>query len=73
MTQEKIKSMLDFAFSLKTEIVVVTDNCDRVFIDFSNEDYKDTHTDKTFLYIWDNIYKNWHATPLENIKFIEYY
>ena len=49
MTQEKIKQLLELGRTLKEELVVVTKTQLRVFVDFSDEEYEDTHVDTHYL------------------------
>lgn len=73
MTQGKVKQLLEFGRTLKEELVVVTKAKLRVFVDFSDEEYKETHIDAHYLYIWDTTFHSWNAVPLEDIEFIEFY
>ena len=73
MTEEKVKQLLEFGRTLKEELVVVTKAQFRVFIDFSDEDYKDTHVDTHYLYVWTTNFPRWTSVPLEDINFIEFY
>ena len=72
MTQEKVDKLLEFARELKEEVVVVAKTRLRVFIDFSDEDYDDTHIFNNYLYVWDTTFNRWNLVPLEDIKFIEF-
>lgn len=74
MTEEKVKQLLEFSRTLKEELVVVTKAQLRVFVDFSDEEYKDTHFDTHYLYVWNiNNFHRWTSIPLEDIEFIEFY
>ena len=73
MTQEKVKQLLEFGRTLKEELVVVTKDKLIIFVDFSDEEYEDTHIDNTYLYIWSFIFNRWNLIPLEDIEFIEFY
>lgn len=73
MTLEKVEQLLEFGRSLKAELVVVTKARLRVFIDFSDEEYKDTHIFDNYLYIWNTTFNNWNLVPLEDIKAIEFH
>lgn len=73
MTQEKVDKLLEFARELKEEVVVVAKTRLRVFIDFSDEDYDDTHIFNNYLYVWDTTFNRWNLVPLEDIKFIEFH
>ena len=73
MTQGKVKQLLEFGRTLKEELVVVTKVQLRVFIDFSDEEYEDTHVDTHYLYVWNTTFNNWNLVPLEDILFIEFY
>lgn len=73
MTREKVEQLLEFSRTLKEELVVVTKAQFRVFIDFSDEEYEDTHTDNNYLYIWNVISNDWDLVSLEDIEFIEFY
>ena len=74
MTEEKVKQLLEFGRTLKEELVVVTKAKLRVFIDFSDEEYKDTHVDTHYLYVWNiNNFHKWTLVPFEDIEFIEFY
>lgn len=50
MTQGKLKQLLEFSRPLREELVVVTKAQLRVFVDFSDEEYEDTHVDTHYLY-----------------------
>ena len=52
MTEEKVKQFLEFGRTLKEELVVVTKAQLRVFVDFSDEEYENTHVDTHHLYVW---------------------
>ena len=73
MTQEKVEQILEFGKTLKEEFVVVTKDQSRTFIDFSNEDYDDTHIFNNYLYIWNTNFNHLNLVPLEDIEFIEFY
>lgn len=73
MTQGKVKQLLEFGRTLKEELVVVTKAQLRVFVDFSDEEYEDTHVDTHYLYIWNTYSDRWNLVPLEDIEFIEFY
>ena len=73
MTQEKVDKLLEFGRTLKEELVVVTKAKLRVFVDFSDEEYKETHIDAHYLYIWNTTFHSWNLVPLEDIEFIEFY
>ena len=73
MTEEKVKQLLKFYRTLKEELVVVTKAQLRVFVDFSDEEYKDTHVDTHYLYVWNSTFNSGNLIPLEDIKFIEFH
>lgn len=73
MTQEKVDKLLEFARELEEDVVVVTKARRRVFIDFSDEEYKDTHIFNNHLYIWDTTFNLWNLVLLEDIKCIEFH
>ena len=73
MTQGKVKQLLEFGRTLKAELVVVTKTQLRVFVDFSDEEYKETHVDAHYLYIWNIDFHSWNLVPLEDIEFVEFY
>lgn len=73
MTEEKLEQLLEFGKNLKAELVVVTKVQLRVFIDFNDEEYEDTHIDDHYLYVWNTTFNNWNLVPLEDIKFVEFY
>ena len=73
MTQGKVKQLLEFGRTLKEELVVVTKAQFRVFIDFSDEEYEDTHIFNNYLYVWNTNFNSWNLVPLEDIEFIEFY
>ncbi len=73
MTEEKVKQLLEFGRTLKEELVVVTKAQHRVFVDFSDEEYEDTHVDTHYLYVWDTNFHRWNLVPFEDIEFIEFY
>ena len=73
MTQEKVKQLLEFGRTLKEELVVVTKAQLRLFVDFSDEEYEDTHIDNTYLHIWNSTFNSGNLVPLENIEFIEFH
>ena len=73
MTQGKVKQLLEFGRTLKEDLVVVTKDQSRTFIDFSNEEYEDTHVDTHYLYVWNTDFNSWNLVPLEDIEFIEFY
>ena len=59
MTQGKVKQLLEFGRTLKEELVVVTKAKLIVFVDFSDEEYKETHIDAHYLYIWNTTFHSW--------------
>ena len=71
MTREKVEQLLEFGRTLKEELVVVTKTKFRAFVDFSNEEYEDTHVDAHYLYVWNTNFNKWNLVPLEDIEFIE--
>ena len=73
MTQKKLEQLLEFGRTLKAELVVVTKARRRVFIDFSDEEYKDTQIFNNYLHIWNTTFNNWNLVPLEDIKGIEFH
>ena len=73
MTREKVEQLLEFGRTLKEELVVVTKAQFRVFVDFNDEEYEDTHTDNDYLYVWNTTFNNWDLVPFEDIEFIEFY
>ena len=73
MTREKVEQLLEFGRTLKEELVVVTKANLRVFVDFSDEEYEDTHFDAHYLYVWNTDSHRWNLVPLEDIEFIEFY
>lgn len=73
MTQGKVKQLLEFGRTLKEDLVVVTKDQSRTFIDFSNEEYEDTHVDTHYLYVWNTDFNSWNLVPLEDIEFIKFY
>ena len=73
MTQGKVKQLLEFDRTLKEELVVVTKAQLRVFVDFSDEEYEDTHVDEHYLYVWNTDFNSWNLVSLEDIEFIEFY
>ena len=73
MTQGKVKQLLEFGRTLKEELVVVTKAQLRVFVDFSDEEYEDTHVDTHHLYVWNTNFNSWNLVSLEDIEFIEFY
>lgn len=73
MIQGKVKQLLEFGRTLKEDLVVVTKDQSRTFIDFSNEEYEDTHVDIHYLYVWNTDFNSWNLVPLEDIEFIEFY
>ena len=73
MTQGKVKQLLEFGRTLKEELVVVTKAKLRVFVDFSDEEYKETHVDAHYLYIWNTDFHSWNLVPLKDIEFIEFH
>lgn len=73
MTQRKVKQLLEFSRTLKEELVIVTKTQLRVFVDFSDEEYEDTHVDTHYLYVWNTEFNSWNLVLLEDIKFIEFY
>lgn len=73
MTEEKVKQLLEFGRNLKEELVVVTKAKLRVFINFSDEEYEDTHFDTHYLYVWDTNFHRWNLVSLEDIEFIEFH
>ena len=73
MTQGKVKQLLEFGRTLKEKLVVVTKTQLRVFVDFSDEEYEDTHVNTQYLYVWNTNSNRWNLVPLEDIEFIEFY
>lgn len=73
MTQEKVEQLLEFGRTLKEELVVVTKAQLRVFVDFSDKEYEDTHIFNNYLYIWNTTFNNWNLVPLEDIEFVEFH
>ena len=73
MTQGKVKQLLEFDRTLKEELVVVTKAQLRVFVDFSDEEYEDTHVDTHYLYVWNTNFNHWNLVSLEDIEFIEFH
>lgn len=73
MTQGKVEQLLEFGRTSKEELVVVTKAQLRVFVDFSDEEYEDTHVDAHYLYIWNTNFNNWNLVSLEDIEFIEFH
>lgn len=73
MTQGKVKQLLEFGRTLKEELVVVTKAKLRIFVDFSDEEYKEPHVDAHYLYIWNTNCYSWNLVPLEDIEFIEFH
>lgn len=73
MTQEKVEQLLEFGRTLKEKLVVVIKSKVIVFIDFSDEEYEDTHVDTHYLYIWNTNFNSWNLVPLEDIEFIVFY
>ena len=74
MTQGKVKQLLEFGRTLKEELVVVVTKARfRVFVDFSDEEYEDTHIDDHYLYVWNTTFNSWNLVSLEDIKFIEFH
>ena len=73
MTQERIEQLLEFGRTLKEELVVVTKAQLRVFVDFSDEEYEDTHVNTRYLYVWNTDFNSWILVSLEDIEFIEFY
>lgn len=69
MTEEKLEQLLEFARELKEDIVVVTKDKSRIFIDFSDKNYDDTHIFNNYLYVWNHL----SLVLLKNIEFIEFY
>lgn len=72
MTQEKVKQLLEFGRPLKEELVVITKAQLRVFVDFSDEEYEDTHVDTHYLYVWNTTFNRWNLVPLEDIELIKF-
>lgn len=73
MTEEKLEQLLKFARELKEDLVVVTKDQSRTFIDFNDEDYDDTHIFNNYLYVWNTNFNHWNLVPLKDIEFIEFY
>ena len=73
MTKERIKHLLEFGRTLKEELVVVTKAQLRVFVDFSDEDYDDTHIFNNYLHVRNTNFNHWNLVPLKDIKFVEFY
>lgn len=73
MTQEKVDKLLEFARELEEDVVVVTKARRRVFMDFSDEEYKNTYIFNNHLYIWDTTFNLLNLVPLEDIKCIEFH
>lgn len=73
MTQEKVDKLLEFGRTLEEELVVVTKTQLRVYVNFSDEEYKDTHIFNNYLYVWNTTFHSWNLVPLEDIEFIEFY
>lgn len=73
MTREKVDKLLEFARELEEELVVVTKAKLRVFVDFSDEEYKDTHIFNNHLYVWNTDFNHWNLVLLEDIEFIKFY
>ena len=73
MTQGKVKQLLKFGRTLKEELVVVTKAQLRVFVDFSDEKYEDTHVYTHYLYVRNTNFHSWNLVPLEDIEFIEFH
>ena len=59
MTEEKLEKLLEFGRTLEEDLVVVTKDQSRTFIDFNDEDYDDTH----ILHILLHIIKILHLIP----------
>lgn len=77
MTEERIKQVLVLARLQKSELVVVTKNKTRTYIDFNNEEYDDTFVNDKVeapcLYVWNTTFNHWNIIPLESIDFFEFY
>ena len=73
MIEEKLEQLLQLARELKEDLVVVTKDQSRTFVDFSDEEYEDTHFDAHYLYVWNTNSHRWNLVPLEDIEFIEFY
>lgn len=73
MTQEKVEQILELARDLKEKIIVVTNGQTKVFIDFNNEEYKDTHVNVHYLFSWNIALNKWNILSLEDIDFIEFH
>lgn len=77
MTQKKLQSILDLTKQLKSEVVVVTKTKTRTFIDFNNEEYKDTFIEDNIeipcLYVWNTTFNHWNIISIESIDYIELY
>ena len=73
MTEEKVEQLLELGRTLKEELVVVTKAQLRVFVDFSDEEYKDTHIFNNYLYVWNTEFQRSKLVLLEDIEFIEFY
>ena len=73
MIQEKVDKLLEFARELEEKVVVVTKTQLRVYVNFSDEEYKDTHIFNNYLYIWNTDFNHWNLVLLKDIEFIEFY
>lgn len=73
MTEETLEKLLTFGRTLRTKLVVVTRAQLRVFVDFNDEDYEDTHVNTHYLYVWNTDSNHWNLVPLEDIEFLEFY
>ena len=73
MTEEKLEQLLEFGRTLNEDLVVVTKDQSRTFIDFDDEDYDDTHIFNNYFYVWNTNFNHWNLVPLEDIEFIEFY
>lgn len=73
MTQDKVDKLLEFTCELEEKVVVVTKTQLRVFVDFSDEEYKDTHVFNNHLYVWNTNFNHWNLVSLEDIEFIKFH
>lgn len=73
MTREKVEQLLEVGRTLKEDLVVVTKAQIRVFVDFSDEEYEDTHVDTHYLHVWNTTFNSGNLVPLEDIEFIEFH
>ena len=73
MIQKKVDKLLEFARELEEKVVVVTKTQLRVYVDFSDEEYKDTHISNNYLYVWNTDFNHWNLVLLVDIEFIGFY